>query len=109
MSTAAWSDEAHVEENRALYAQKFELAKNKLGNRFGFRVPDGGFFLWLDVEDGVAATSRLWKEGGVRVLPGLYLARDTASGNPGKSFIRVALVNDSASTSEALERIARIL
>lgn len=109
VSTAAWSDETHVEENRALYAKKFELAKNKLGNRFGFRIPDGGFFLWLDVEDGVEATSRLWKEGGVRVLPGLYLARDTNTGNPGKSFIRVALVNDSASTSEALERIAKIL
>ena len=109
VSTAAWNDETHVEENRALYATKFELAKNKLSNRFGFRIPNGGFFLWLDVEDGVAAASRLWKEGGVRVLPGLYLARDTSTGNPGKSFIRVALVNDSASTSEALERIAKIL
>lgn len=109
VSSAAWNDETHVDENRALYAAKFELAKNKLSNRFGFRIPDGGFFLWLDVEDGVAATSRLWKEGGVRVLPGLYLARDTVAGNPGKSFIRVALVNDSASTTEALERIAKIL
>ena len=109
VSTAAWSDEAHVEENRALYAAKFDLAKNRLDNHFGFRVPDGGFFLWLDVGDGVEATTRLWREGGVRVLPGFYLARDTATGNPGKSFIRVALVNDFASTSEALDRITRIL
>jgi len=109
VSTAAWSDEAHVHENRALYTAKFELAKNKLGNRFGFRLPDGGFFLWLDVGDGVEATTKLWREGGVRVLPGFYLARDTAEGNPGKSFIRVALVNDFATTNEALDRIARIL
>jgi succinyldiaminopimelate transaminase len=109
VSTAAWSDEAHVEENRALYVRKFDLAKNRLGNRFGFRVPDGGFFLWLDVGDGVDAAARLWREGGVRVLPGAYLARDTAQGNPGKSFIRVALVNDFATTSEALDRFARIL
>lgn len=109
VSTAAWSDEAHVNENRALYAQKFEAAKNRLGNRFGFRLPDGGFFLWLDVGDGVDAAKKLWSEGGVRVLPGLYLARDTSTGNPGKSFIRVALVNDFATTSEALDRIARIL
>lgn len=109
VSTAAWSDEAHVEENRALYGRKFDLAKNRLGNRFGFRVPDGGFFLWLDVGDGVEAAGRLWREGGVRVLPGAYLARDTAQGNPGKSFIRVALVNDFATTSEALDRFARIL
>ncbi|WP_159300721.1 aminotransferase class I/II-fold pyridoxal phosphate-dependent enzyme, partial [Raoultella terrigena] len=99
VSTAAWSDETHVEANRDLYAEKFEIAKNKIGNRFGFKIPAGGFFLWLDVGDGEAAASKLWREGGVRVLPGLYLARDTVSGNPGKSFIRVALVNDSASTS----------
>jgi aspartate/methionine/tyrosine aminotransferase len=109
VSTAAWSDETHVEANRLLYATKFDLAKQRLGNRFGFRVPDGGFFLWLDVGDGVEATTRLWREGGVRVLPGAYLARDVAQGNPGKSFIRVALVNDSATTSEALDRLARIL
>ncbi len=109
VSTAAWSDEAHVEENRALYTAKFELAKNRLGNRFGFRMPDGSFFLWLDVGDGVEAATKLWREGGVRVLPGFYLARDTAEGNPGKPFIRVALVNDFASTSEALDRVARIL
>lgn len=109
VSTAAWSDEAHVEENRALYRQKFDAAERRIGNRFGFRRPDGGFFLWLDVGDGVDAAKRLWSEGGVRVLPGTYLARDTASGNPGKSFIRVALVNDFATTSEALDRVARIL
>ena len=109
VSTAAWSDEKHVEENRALYAKKFELAQRKLGNRFGFRPPDGGFFLWLDVGDGVEAARTLWREAGVRVLPGLYLSRDTAGGNPGKSFIRVALVNDFATTSEALDRVARIL
>jgi succinyldiaminopimelate transaminase len=109
VSTAAWSDEMHVEENRALYAAKFDLAKNKLANRFGFRIPDGGFFLWLDVGDGIEAATGLWREGGVRVLPGAYLSRDTSSGNPGKSFVRVALVNDFASTSEALDRIARIL
>lgn len=109
VSSVAWSDEKHVEANRDLYAEKFEIAKAKIGNRFGFRIPDGGFFLWLDVGDGEQAASRLWREGGVRVLPGLYLARETSSGNPGKSFIRVALVNDSASTSEAFERLARIL
>jgi len=109
VSTAAWSDEAHVEENRTLYAAKFDLAKNRLGNRFGFRLPEGGFFLWLDVGDGIEAASKLWREGGVRVLPGAYLARDTVDGNPGKSFIRVALVNDFATTSEALDRFARVL
>ena len=109
VSTAAWSDEAHVIANRALYREKFEAAQAKLGNRFGFCVPAGSFFLWLEVGDGAAAATTLWRDGGVRVLPGEYLARDTALGNPGKSFIRVALVNDIATTREALDRLARIL
>ncbi len=109
VSTAAWSDEGHVVANRALYKEKFAAAQAKLGNRFGFRIPAGSFFSWLEVGDGEAATLKLWREGGVRVLPGGYLARDTASGNPGKNFIRVALVNDLATTREALDRIARIL
>ena len=49
------------------------LAQRRLGNRFGFYRPAGGFFLWLDVGDGEAACRRLWREGGVRVLPGGYL------------------------------------
>ncbi len=109
VSTAAWSDEAHVVANRALYKEKFAAAQAKLGNRFGFRIPAGSFFLWLEVGDGEAAATKLWREGGVRVLPGAYLARDTQDGNPGKSFIRVALVNDIATTREALDRLARIL
>ena len=109
VSTAAWSDEAHVVANRALYAEKFAAAKAKIGNRFGFRVPAGSFFLWLDVGDGEAAALKLWREGGIKVLPGAYLSRETPSGNPGKSFVRVALVNDVATTREALDRLARIL
>jgi succinyldiaminopimelate transaminase len=109
VSTAAWSDESHVVENRALYAAKFSLAQSRLSNRFGFKIPDGGFFLWLDVGDGVEAATRLWQQGGIKVLPGEYLARETASQNPGKSFIRVALVNDFATTNEALDRLARIM
>jgi succinyldiaminopimelate transaminase len=109
VSEAAWRDETHVQENRALYAQKFELAKNILSNRFGFRIPDGGFFLWLDVGDGVDAARRLWREAGVKVLPGEYLAKETSSGNPAKCFIRVALVNDFATTSDALHSLAQTL
>ena len=109
VSEAAWRDEKHVIENRTLYASKFELAKRKLSNRFSFRFPDGGFFLWLDVGDGVTATTKLWREAGLKVLPGQYLARETSSGNPGKSYIRVALVNDFATTSEALDRLAQTM
>lgn len=109
VSQAAWSDEVHVEENRFLYRQKFDAARARLSNRFGFRIPDGGFFLWLEVEDGVQAALRLWREAGVKVLPGEYLAKETSSGNPAKRFIRVALVNDFATTSGALDRLTQTL
>ena len=109
-SEALWRDDAHVEENRALYRAKFDAAEALLAGRFGFYRPDGGFFLWLDVGDGEAAARRLWAEAGLRVLPGAYLAHDDRDGhNPGAAFIRVALVHDQATTTEALERLLSIL
>jgi aspartate/methionine/tyrosine aminotransferase len=92
VSEAAWADEAHVEASRALYQQKFAIAAEVFGGLQGFDLPEGGFFLWLPVEDGEAAALKLWQETGVRVLPGAYLSRDTAAGNPGKGYVRVALV-----------------
>lgn len=87
-----WADEAHVTENRALYREKYAIADEILGGVPGCRAPEAGFFLWLPVEDGEAAALRLWKETGVRVLPGAYLAQDGPGGNPGKGYIRVAMV-----------------
>ncbi|MAF96186.1 MAG: aspartate aminotransferase [Rhodospirillaceae bacterium] len=109
-SAALWSDESHVEENRRLYRAKFDIAEEILGGRFGFYRPEGGFFLWLDVGDGEAAARKLWAEAGVRVLPGAYIGRDDGSGvNPGSPFIRLALVDDPESTTNALEKIVKVL
>ena len=109
-SVALWSEESHVEENRRLYRAKFDIAEEILGGRFGFYRPEGGFFLWLDVGDGEAAARKLWAEAGVRVLPGAYIGRDDDSGvNPGSSFIRLALVDDPESTTNALEKIVKVL
>ncbi|MDO6480494.1 aminotransferase class I/II-fold pyridoxal phosphate-dependent enzyme [Shimia thalassica] len=97
-----WADETHVEENRRLYAEKFAIADEVLGNVPGYSSPEGGFFLWLPVEDGEAAALKLWQETGVRVLPGAYLSRDTDTGNPGKNYIRVALVAPKTEVRSAL-------
>ncbi len=97
-----WADEAHVVENRRLYAEKFDLADEILGNVPGYVSPQAGFFLWLPVEDGEAAAMKAWTETGVRVLPGAYLSRDTKAGNPGKSYIRVALVAPKTEVQNAL-------
>ncbi|HZH28815.1 MAG TPA: aminotransferase class I/II-fold pyridoxal phosphate-dependent enzyme [Azospirillaceae bacterium] len=110
-ATALWADDAHAEENRRLYRQKIDAAEAALGGRFGcFYRPPGGFFLWLDVGDGEAACRRLWREGGLRVLPGAYVTRPDSQGvNHGSPYIRVALVHDAAIVAEACARMAEIL
>jgi aspartate/methionine/tyrosine aminotransferase len=87
-----WADEPHVVENRRLYNAKFDMADRLLGAVPGYTAPQAGFFLWLAVPDGEAAALRLWRETGVRVLPGAYLGRDVGGINPGAGYIRVALV-----------------
>ena len=113
VAIAAYADEAHVEKNRELYVAQFDLADQIIGNRYGYKRPAGGFFLWLDVSQhggDEAATVKLWREGGLRVIPGHYLARDGADGlNPGDGYIRVALVQDKDITAEALHRIVSVL
>ncbi len=113
VAIAAYGDEAHVEANRDLYRQKFDLADQIIGDRYGYRRPAGGFFLWLDVAalgGSEAAAAKLWREAGVRVLPGRYIARDQADGsNPGADFVRVAMVHDKETTAEALHRIVAVL
>ncbi len=113
VGAAAYADENHVEDNRRLYTAKFDLADQIIGDRFGYRRPAGGFFLWLDVSahgGDEAVALRLWREAGLRVIPGYYLARDQADGsNPGLGYIRVAMVHDKQTTAEALHRLVAAL
>jgi len=104
-AAAVWADEAHVEENRALYQEKYAIADRIFGNVPGYASPEAGFFLWLPVEDDEAAALRLWRETGVRVLPGSYLAQNVDGGNPGQNYIRVALVAPKDETTRGLEAI----
>ena len=110
-SAAAWRDETHVAANRAAYAEKMAAAERILGNRF--RRPAGGFFLWLETGNGEEAAFRLWREQGVKVVPGAYMGRENEPGkiqsNPGFSYIRVALVSDLSTIMAALERVNEFL
>jgi len=113
VAVAAYGDESHVEENRRLYNAKFDLADQIIGDRYGYKRPAGGFFLWLDVAaqgGSEAVTKKLWREAGVRVVPGRYLAREQNDGsNPGADYIRVAMVQDNTATAEALHRLVSVL
>ncbi|HZC56060.1 MAG TPA: aminotransferase class I/II-fold pyridoxal phosphate-dependent enzyme [Xanthobacteraceae bacterium] len=113
VAIAAYNDEKHVEENRRLYREKFDLADQIIGDRYGYRRPAGGFFLWLDVSangGSEKATQLLWREAGLRVVPGRYLAREQSDGsNPGADYIRVAMVQNNEITAEAMHRLVAVL
>ena len=106
-STAAWRDEAHVSDNRRLYAEKFREIVPML-SPLGANIPAGGFYLWLKtpIPDDRFARD-LYRDYNVTVLPGSYLARETRDGNPGKNRIRIALVAPLAECREAVERLRK--
>lgn len=110
VAAAAYGDEAHVEENRRLYNEKFEAAEEILSPLMGAVTPEAGFFLWLNVArwgGSVEVAKGLWQDTGVKVLPGAYLASDQADGsNPGRDYIRVGLCAPLAQTRTALQRMA---
>lgn len=105
VAEACWQDDAHVAASRALYQEKFADADAVFAGMQGYQPPGGGFFLWLPVEDGEEAALKLWRETGVRVLPGAYLSRDAGGDNPGKGYIRVALVAPRQETQRGLTQL----
>jgi N-succinyldiaminopimelate aminotransferase len=105
-SVPAWNDEAHVIENRRLYREKFARVAPMLRDVLEVEVPDGAFYLWLAVGDEEAFARRLFEQQHVTVLPGSYLARDTAGGNPGRGRVRVSLV---ASVDDCVEAARRMV
>jgi N-succinyldiaminopimelate aminotransferase len=109
-STAAWQDEAHVIENRRLYREKFAAAMALLREVTGIGMPDAAFYLWLDtLGDDTEFTRRLYQQHNVSVLPGSYLAREAHGVNPGRNFVRIALVASTAECREAAQRIATFI
>lgn len=106
-AAALWADDAHAAENRALYARKFEIADGLFTNLDNYQSPKAGFFLWTPVADGEAAAAALWREEGLRVLPGDYLSRaaGAAERSPGAGYVRVAMVDPVARVAEGLERL----
>ena len=105
-SIAAWNDEAHVAENRRLYAEKFTKVIEILNPVLPVTLPDAGFYLWIrtPISD-TAFAQALYRDYNVAVLPGSYLARAAQGINPGENFVRLALVANVAETLEAAERI----
>ena len=114
-SVAAWNDEQHVADNRALYREKFAQVTPMLASVLDVKLPDAAFYLWAQIPKNVCGGSdttfaaQLLQQYNVTVLPGSYLARETIIGghgsNPGAGFIRMALVAPTDECAEAAQRI----
>ena len=122
-SLAAWQDESHVIENRALYAAKFEAVLPVLQTCLEVTKPDAGFYLWAGVPGGndVSFTLELLRQANVRVLPGSLISRESGLGlgrsgspqdpamSPGSGRIRIALVEPLDRCLEAAHRMAELI
>jgi N-succinyldiaminopimelate aminotransferase len=106
-SIAAWKDEAHVRENRRLYREKFTAFFDIVNPVLALTRPDAAFYYWVAVPGGddLAFTRELFAAKHVTVLPGSYISREAHGVNPGKGFVRVALVSTVEDAVEAAGRI----
>jgi N-succinyldiaminopimelate aminotransferase len=108
-SIAAWNDETHVRANRALYAAKFASLQPRLAAVLPVAMPDAAFYLWAPTPiDDAQFAKRLLAEQNVTVLPGSYLARDAHGVNPGRGYVRIALVASFDECSEAIDRVVTL-
>jgi N-succinyldiaminopimelate aminotransferase len=108
-SIAAWGDEEHVRANRRLYAEKYRAVLPLIAAPLATAMPEGGFYLWVRTPGDDAAFAReLLRQYNVLVLPGSFLARDAHGTNPGRNYVRMALVAPLAECVEAAQRIGRL-
>lgn len=109
-SIAAWRDEKHVLANRDQYRTKFAAVMEILSPVMNVQMPDAGFYLWPETPIGDTDFVRdLYARQHVNVVPGSYLSRNTAQGNPGQNRIRMALVATEQECVEAAQRIRQFI
>ncbi len=109
-SIAAWKDEAHVLENRRLYREKFAAFYEIVNPALPLVMPDAAFYFWASVPgDDEKFARELFAATNIMVLPGSYLSREAHGVNPGRGFVRVALVSTVEDAIEAGTRVARFM
>ncbi len=100
-SADAWNDEKHVEIFRQTYKENFIIANEILG----VEIPDATFYIWLEVQDELEFTKKLYEEKNIKVLPGSFLGRN----EQGKGYVRIALVENAEKTKEVLTRLKEFI
>lgn len=109
-SVKAWQDEEHVRQSRELYCQKFQLLESMLSSVIKLPLPQGGFFLWLTTTiDDKDFAYQLYNQYNLTVLPGSFLSRVAHGVDPGKGYVRIAVVGSLEETKEAGSRLKDFL
>ena len=107
-SAELWKNTKHVLENRELYKKKVKYADKVFKDYDLYKSPEAGFFLWLKVKDGENFSKQLYSKYAIKVMPGEYLAYGK-NNNPGKEYVRVALVHTEIKNNKGLNKIAKLL
>lgn len=100
-AVVAWRDDEHVQSARDAYKANFIFAKDILG----VDVAKATFYIWLEVDDDIEFTKRLYSEYNLKVLPGSFLGRN----GEGKGYVRLALVYNEDKTIDALQRVKELM
>lgn len=86
------------EETRLLYAQNLKIARETFPLT---PISPYSFYVWLEVGDELHFTQMLYRDYGIKVLPGSFLGREGA----GSGFVRIALVYAPSIIKDALAKI----
>ena len=65
--------------------------------------------MWLKVDDDEEAAKILWNKFSLRVMPGRYMAKEVDGFNPGKGYLRIAIVDDKEVVEDAMKRVSLFL
>ena len=110
VAAALYEDEKHHIEACLHYDKNFQIAEKYLKPFVdNFKVPVGGFFLWLKVKDDEEATKILWNKFSLRVMPGSFMGKKNNGINPGSGYLRISLVDTSEIIEETMNRLSLFL
>lgn len=106
----AWQDEHHVIENRHLYREKFTAFITILSEVCTVERPPASFYVWLKTPiDDQAFAQKLFAHENLTVLPGSFLSREFNGINPGRGYVRIALVAPLDECIKSAHRIKNFL
>ena len=110
VAASLYNDEEHNAKACLHYDQNFQIVEKYLKPFYeDFKIPGGGFFLWLKVNDDEEAAKILWNKFSLRVMPGRFMAKDVDGLNPGKGYLRISIVDNKEIIEEAMKRISLFL